>query len=82
MKVKKKKARILKQKNGPAAYLAESMYVGTKRHFWAVVAGFAVSVEHSPKKAKETWRAWNASKWQKKTSQPKGLTNEQIEPQS
>ena len=83
MKVgKKKKARILKQKNGPQAYLAESMYVGTKRHFWAVVAGFAVSVEHSPKKAKETWRQWNASAWQKKTTPTKGENHEQVEPHS
>lgn len=67
--MKKKQARILKKKTGPKAYLAESMYVGTRRHFWAVVAGFAVSVEHSPKKAKETWRAWNAAAWQKKVTQ-------------
>lgn len=67
--MKKKQARILKQKNGPSAYLAESMYVGTRRHFWAVVGPVGISVEHSPKKAKATWRAWNATAWQKKVSQ-------------
>ena len=65
---KKKDVRILKQKNGPSCYLAESMYVGTRRHFWVVVSGFAVSVEHSPKKAKATWRVWNAAAWQKKVN--------------
>lgn len=67
--MRKKQARILRQKNGPTARMAESMYIGTRKHFWAVVAGFAVSVEHSPKKAKETWRAWNAAEWQKKVAQ-------------
>lgn len=66
--MKKKKARILKQKKGPVATLAESMYVGTKRHFWVVLSGFSVSVDHSPKKAKETWRNLNASAWQKKVN--------------
>uniref|UniRef100_A0AAU6W0U1 Uncharacterized protein n=1 Tax=Pseudomonas phage Nican01 TaxID=3138540 RepID=A0AAU6W0U1_9CAUD len=67
--MRKKEARILRQKEGPSARMAESMYIGTRRHFWVVMSGFALAVEHSPKKAKATWRAWNAAAWQKKVAQ-------------
>jgi hypothetical protein len=66
--MKKKEARILKQKNGPVAGLAESRYIGTRRHFWVVLSGFSVHVCHSPKEAKAAWRKINASGWQKKVT--------------
>lgn len=64
--MKKKDVRILKKKTGPVCYLAESMYVDTRRHFWVIFSGFGLRVTHSPKEAKEIYRAWNASEWQKK----------------
>lgn len=64
--MKKKNVRILKQKSGPVARMAESRYVGSGKHFWAVVSGFSVHVCHSPKEAKAVWRQLNAREWQKK----------------
>ena len=66
---KKKDVRILKQKNGPSCYLAESMYVGTRRHFWVILGSVGLRVCHSPKEAKRVYRAWNAHAWQKKVAQ-------------
>jgi hypothetical protein len=64
----KTQSRILKKKNGPVAVLAESTYIGTKRHFWVVLSGFSVHVCHNPKEAKAAWRKINAREWQKKVA--------------
>jgi hypothetical protein len=66
---KKKDVRILKKKIGPVAHLGESMYVGTKRHFWVVYGNVGIQVTRSPKEAKAAWRIWNAAAWQKKVTQ-------------
>jgi hypothetical protein len=66
--MKKKDVRILKRKNGPSCYMAESMYVGTRRHFWVILSGFSLKVCHTPKEAKATFRSWNANAWQKKVT--------------